>query len=101
MRGIARRVRRRARPSGDSAQPLDVLAQQIVAEVAAAEWSEPICSIWCDRVIPMRTSRTTSSSMWCACWRRVHDAARSWRRLRHRDAVNGVLRVGVARASPR
>ena len=74
-------------------QPLDVLAQQIVAEVAAREWHEDqlyalIRRAWPYRALGARISRPSS-----ACWPQGFSTRRGRRgALIHYDAVNHVLR---------
>ena len=49
-------------------QPLDVLAQQIVAEVAAREWNEQELSRCCGAPGPIGRWRARTSRRWSACW---------------------------------
>ena len=75
-------------------QPLDVLAQQIVAEVAAQEWDEDalfalIRRAWPYRDLDARGFRRRRR----ACWRRGSTTRRGRRgALIHHDAVNHRLR---------
>ena len=53
-------------------QPLDVLAQQIVAEVAAREWHEDQLYALVRRAWPYRAlARAAISLPWSACWRKA------------------------------
>jgi ATP-dependent Lhr-like helicase len=74
-------------------QPLDVLAQQIVAEVASREWEEQALYDMLRRAWPYRA---LSRDTFTAVVRMLADgfATRRGRRgaYLHRDAVNGVLR---------
>ena len=49
-------------------QPLDVLAQQIVAEVAAQDWAEAALYDRCGAPGPIASWRARSSTPSCACW---------------------------------
>ncbi|HKW52560.1 MAG TPA: DEAD/DEAH box helicase, partial [Stellaceae bacterium] len=75
------------------AQPLDVLAQQIVAEVAAQEWSEDALFALMRRAWPYRTLPRSDFSALVAMLAEGF-AARRGRTgaLIHHDAVNGKLR---------
>ena len=52
-------------------QPLDVLAQQIVAEVACREWDEDGLYALMRGADPTATCRAPISTPWCACWWRA------------------------------
>jgi ATP-dependent helicase Lhr and Lhr-like helicase len=75
------------------AQPLDVLAQQIVAEVAAQEWSEDALFVLLRRAWPYRALPRSDFSAIVAMLAEGF-AARRGRTgaLIHHDAVNGKLR---------
>ena len=71
MRGAARLRRAAASSIGSTipAQPLDVLAQQIVAEVAAREWDEDAAvRAGAPRLAVPRARARASSTRSCACW---------------------------------
>ena len=84
-------------------QPLDVLAQQIVAEVAAREWSEDELFALVRRAWPYRALAREDFARSCACWRKASArAAAGAARCIHHDAVNRICcAAGAARASPR
>ena len=70
-----------------------MLAQQIVAEVAAREWPEGDLFDLVRARSRTRTSRATTFTTSCACWPTAsRRGAATARRYVHRDAVNGVLR---------
>ena len=78
MRGAARqRAPRRARSRCTiPEQPLDVLAQQIVAEVAAREWNEDELFALLRRAWPYRDAGARAiSTRSCACWPRASPPA--------------------------
>ena len=84
-------------------KPLDVLAQQIAAEVACSEWDEDELYALCARAWPYRDldarANTTKS---CACSPKASArAAAAAARMLHRDAVNNELRARRGRRSPR
>ncbi len=75
------------------AQPLDVLAQQIVAEVAAREWSEEELFQLCRRAWPYRSLKRAEFEAVVAMLAEGFTTRRGRRgALIHRDAVNGLLR---------
>jgi ATP-dependent helicase Lhr and Lhr-like helicase len=74
-------------------QPLDVLAQQIVAEVAAREWNEEQLYALCRRAWPYRALDRTQFDAVVGMLAEGFTTRRGRRgALIHRDAVNGVLR---------
>jgi ATP-dependent Lhr-like helicase len=74
-------------------QPLDVLAQQIVAEVAAREWHEEALYALCRRAWPYRALDRTQFDAIIGMLAEGFTTRRGRRgALIHRDAVNGVLR---------
>ena len=75
-------------------QPLDVLAQQIVAEVAAREWSEDELFALVRRAWPYRAAGARGvRRRRRACWPRASPpGAAGAARYLHHDAVNRVLR---------
>ena len=85
---------RRARPrSRDPEAPLDVLAQQIVAEVACQEWSEDALFELVRGAYPYRDADARRFRRGRAhAGRRLRDARGQRGAYLHRDAVNGVLR---------
>ena len=73
--------------------PLDVLAQQIVAEVASREWSEQELYAMCRRAWPYRALTQAQFDAVVAMLADGFTTRRGRRgALIHRDAVNGVLR---------
>ncbi len=76
-----------------SDHPLDVLAQQIVAEVASREWSEQELYAMCRRAWPYRALTQAQFDAVVAMLADGFTTRRGRRgALLHRDAVNGVLR---------
>jgi ATP-dependent Lhr-like helicase len=74
-------------------QPLDVLAQQIVAEVAAREWRQEELYRRCRRAWPYRALEPTQFDAIVGMLAEGFTTRRGRRgALIHRDAVNGVLR---------
>jgi ATP-dependent Lhr-like helicase len=74
-------------------RPLDVLAQQIVAEVAAREWSEDSLFALCRRAWPYRALDRPQFDDVVAMLADGFTTRRGRRgALIHRDAVNGILR---------
>ena len=74
------RARRRARPHCTSReQPLDVLAQQIVAEVSAREYGEDELLAQLRRAWPYRDLARANTSRSCACWPRAFSRAAAGR----------------------
>ena len=85
---------RRARPDGDPASALDILAQQIVAETAVRDMAaKTTCSILCAARIPIAILRARRFRSRCGdAVRRHRDVARPQRRFLHRDQVNDRVR---------
>ena len=83
--------------------PLDVLAQQIVAEVACREWNED--ALFAARAPRVSVSRPDARGVRrgrAHARRRLFDAATAARgAYLHRDAVNGILRGAARRAADR
>jgi ATP-dependent helicase Lhr and Lhr-like helicase len=74
-------------------QPLDVLAQQIVAEVGAREWAEEQLYALCRRAWPYRNLKRTQFDAVVGMLAEGFTTRRGRRgALIHRDAVNGMLR---------
>ncbi len=74
-------------------KPLDVLAQQIVAEVSAQEWREEALYDLCLRAFPFRNLQKDEYLAVLQMLAAGFDTRRGRRSAHlHRDAVNGVLR---------
>jgi ATP-dependent Lhr-like helicase len=74
-------------------QPRDVLAQQIVAEVAAREWREEELYVLCRRAWPYRLLKRAQFDAIVAMLAEGFTTRRGRRgALIHRDIINGVLR---------
>ena len=83
--------------------PLDVLAQQIVAEVAARDCSENELFELCRSAYPYRAARRASrSTRSCACWPKGSRTRRGRHgALLYHDAVNRMIRGAQGRAADR
>jgi len=77
--------------------PLDVLAQQITAEVSAREWAEQELSISCAEHIPTGAAPRGIRRV-VRMLGRIQHPPRAPRALLHHDSVNQMLRLARAPA---